>query len=646
MSSRRPALVVVLAVAAGLGWSAPAHAASGRIREISATDTSLTVVFSAADLPAGAAVDPSTVAVTVDGERVDAAATAPDDTPRGRTAVLVIDTSGSMRGEGIAGAQAAALAFVAGVPADVRVGLITFADTARVEVAPTTDRRPIVHAVRELRPAGETALFDGIALALGQLAESDVSSVLVLSDGADTASRTTVDAVLASAQSARVAVDTVGFRTDEAVTGVLTRVSTETRGRALNATSISTLSAAFTQVARDVATQITVRAPVPAALAGRQVTVRVSARAGGQLVTDEAVTTVAARSARTTAPGSLPAPAPAPVPRGVLHGDTALFAALGLLFTGLLVLTAAGAGALRRDAERSKVRRRLSRYTLHGRDREPEAPSALGTSAVARSAVDLAGRVVSQRNLESVLGLRLEQADVPLRPAEWLIVHAAVVLVPALGLLVVTSGAVVPTTAALLLGAGAPLGFLSFRAARRGRAFLAQMPDTLQLLAGSLSAGYSLPQALDAVVREGAQPIAKEFQRALIESRLGVPVEDALDDVAARMRSRDFEWVVMAVRIQREVGGNLAEVLSTVAATMRERERVRRQVRVLSAEGRLSAAILGGLPPLFAAYLTLVNPAYISPLVTDPIGLLMLAVMGALFVTGVLWLRKVVRVEV
>ncbi len=165
-------------------------------------------------------------------------------------------------------------------------------------------------------------------------------------------------------------------------------------------------------------------------------------------------------------------------------------------------------------------------------------------------------------------------------------------------------------------------------------------------VAGSLSAGYSFPQAVDAVVREGAQPMSTEFGRAIIESRLGVPIEDALDHVAERMGSRDFTWVVMAVRIQREVGGNLAEVLTNVSNTMRERERVRRQVKVLSAEGRLSALILGGLPPMFALYLVLVRPTYIKPLYEDPIGILMLCVMGFLFLVGVFWLRKVVKVEV
>jgi tight adherence protein B len=141
-------------------------------------------------------------------------------------------------------------------------------------------------------------------------------------------------------------------------------------------------------------------------------------------------------------------------------------------------------------------------------------------------------------------------------------------------------------------------------------------------------------------------PMSVEFNRALVETRLGMPAEDALEGIAARMDSQDFAWVVMAIRIQREVGGNLPEILTTVAATIRERQRLRRQVRGLSAEGRLSAWILGVLPPLFATYLVLVRPEYIRPLFTDPIGIAMVAVMVVAMTIGVVWLARIVKVEV
>jgi tight adherence protein B len=191
------------------------------------------------------------------------------------------------------------------------------------------------------------------------------------------------------------------------------------------------------------------------------------------------------------------------------------------------------------------------------------------------------------------------------------------------------------------------LGFrflLSFKAKRRLAKFQADLPDSLQLVASSLSAGYSLPQALDAVVQEGSQPLAGEFGRALAEARLGVPIEDALDVVATRVGSEDFRWVVLSIRIQRSTGGNLSEVLLTVCKTMRERAAMRRQVKALSAEGRLSAYLLVGLPIGLALFEFSFRRAYMRPLYTTGLGIAMLA-MGCIgMVVGALWMRKIVNV--
>ena len=165
-------------------------------------------------------------------------------------------------------------------------------------------------------------------------------------------------------------------------------------------------------------------------------------------------------------------------------------------------------------------------------------------------------------------------------------------------------------------------------------------------MSGSLSAGLSLAQSIDTIVREGTDPIASEFRRVVIETRLGVTLEDSMEGVAERMQSRDFAWVVMAIRIQREVGGNLAELLLTVAATLREREYLRRHVRALSAEGRLSCYILGGLPPGFLLYLALSRPDYVKPMYTTPIGWILVAVMAVLLGVGVFWMSKVAKVDV
>jgi tight adherence protein B len=198
----------------------------------------------------------------------------------------------------------------------------------------------------------------------------------------------------------------------------------------------------------------------------------------------------------------------------------------------------------------------------------------------------------------------------------------------------------------LAAGLVGPWMYLGFRRSRRRKAFNSGLPDTLQLISGSLAAGLSLPQSIDTIVREGSEPISGEFRRVLIEQRLGVTLEDALEGVAERFDSKDFEWVVMAIKIQRQVGGNLAELLDTVAATMREREYVRRQVAALAAEGKLSAWVLGGLPPLFMLYLLLTNYDYVIVMFREPLGWAMLAGACTILGVGVFWMSRLVKVEV
>ena len=188
--------------------------------------------------------------------------------------------------------------------------------------------------------------------------------------------------------------------------------------------------------------------------------------------------------------------------------------------------------------------------------------------------------------------------------------------------------------------------WLGLKRSRRRKKFGTGLPDTLQLMAGSLTAGLSLAQSIDTIVNEGSEPISSEFRRVLVETRLGVSLETALEGVAERFDSKDFAWVVMAINIQRRVGGNLAELLETVAGTIREREYMRRQVAALAAEGKLSAFVLGGLPPLFFIYLLFTRYEYIATLFKEPLGWLMLGGSVMILGIGAFWMSRIVKVEV
>ena len=626
-----------------LSTATPAWAAAkGRILQVTSADGKVTLLFSGVDLAAGSSIDPSSISVTVNGKAVPATAApvSAATTSVQRTAIICIDTSGSMLGARLAGAKSAAATFLSSLPKDVSVGLVTFSSTARVDVAPTLNRGQVSSAVQGLVAKGDTALYDAAKLAASTAGTRGARTVLLLSDGKDEGSKTGLPATISAVKTSGVLISAVALGAEAAAQQPLAQIAAASGGSVIRATAAGDLAGAFQQAAQAISQQVIVTATLPADLADSSATVAVTGTAAGESITDQVFTSL------TKAPLTPQDYGPKAVAPKKGFSKTVLYLATAGLFLGVLLILYVAISAVS-YGDRQAVRRRLSIYTLTGRGPAPVKESTvLGDSAVARSAVEFAGRVVAQRDFESGLERKLDAAGVPLRPAEWLLLHLGSAIGLAVLLYALTGASVVPALVGLLIGLAGPFLYLVIKESRRTSAFLAQLPDTLQLLAGSLSAGYSLPQAVDAVVQEGNQPIAGEFNRALVESRLGVNVEDALDGIAGRMKSEDFGWVVMAIRIQREVGGNLAEVLKTVAGTLRERERLRRQVQVLSAEGRLSAWILGGLPPVFALYLVLVRRSYIEILYTDPIGIFMLVVMLVQMVVGAFWLSKVVKVEV
>ena len=200
---------------------------------------------------------------------------------------------------------------------------------------------------------------------------------------------------------------------------------------------------------------------------------------------------------------------------------------------------------------------------------------------------------------------------------------------------------------AFLLAALVPVATrlgLEVRVKRRQAAFADQLDDSLQLMAGSLRAGHSLLQSLNSVARESDEPASGEFSRAINEVRVGRDLGEVLDEAGARMGNQDFVWVSQAIAINREVGGNLADVLDGVGNTIRERNTVRRQVKALAAEGKMSAYVLMGLPIGIIGILALISPGYIAAFTSSLLGYLMITASVVLLVVGGLWLRRSVRV--
>ena len=242
----------------------------------------------------------------------------------------------------------------------------------------------------------------------------------------------------------------------------------------------------------------------------------------------------------------------------------------------------------------------------------------------------------------SALNDALERAGIDMRTGEFVVLVAGATLA-ALFVGLLLFGPIV----GLVLGVVVVVGFrtaVSIRAERRRAKFGDQLGDTLQLISGTLRAGHGLLQAVATVAEEAESPTREEFGRVVIETRLGKSLNDALDAAAARVRNDDFEWVVEAIDIHRDVGGDLAEVLDHVAATIRSRNSIRRQVQALSAEGRLSAWILLVLPLGLTVVISIVNPSYLGELTDTTAGNILIGVGIALLGLGGLWLRRIVRI--
>jgi tight adherence protein B len=293
----------------------------------------------------------------------------------------------------------------------------------------------------------------------------------------------------------------------------------------------------------------------------------------------------------------------------------------------------------------SKLGSREQKDQLFSQGREPSLQAQLDRNAgspVTAFALQTADRVMS-RDRKSRTEVLLQVSGLPFRPAEWLIFRFSVAV--ALATLFLLFFPNLFAVAGFLLGWFGLSVYARLRANARRRRFAEDLADTLQLVAGSLRSGFSLAASLDAASQHAREPMAGEFKRALARTRVGANLEDGLDDVAERMKSQDFSWVTLAIRIQREVGGNLAEILDSTVETIRERFYIKRQVRALSAEGRLSVYILSALPFLVGGWSMLRNTDYARLLWTTSMGVVMLAVGAVLMVLGWFWMRAVVRVE-
>ena len=543
--------------------------------------------------------------------------------------VLVLDTSGSMRGDSLAAAKSAARGFVRQVPAGTELSVVSFGSKADVKTSFSARTDPHLNAISGLEATGETALYDALITASQQFeSRGRRRAVVLLSDGGDTASKGNIEDARKRLKNTGATVYGIRYQTAETNTAALDVLAV--RGRVVGASTARGLAAVYDAIAAELASQYKVSWTSESS---GTTPVDVTVDHNGVIATTRL--NVRLPKAAAPAPEKPEAVAPEPAPQGAPVKPTpwqtrmALFVGAALFFLGLALLL------LLALAPRRRTVGIMGGKTVHARGLNRS------LTEMAGAAVQAAERSLDRRHLNTGINASLERAGINLRPAEFLVLAASAAITAfAVGFLL--SGLLAGAAMALVVVIAARLT-VSFQEGRRQRQFADQLNDTLQLLAGSLRAGYGLMQAIDSVADEAPEPTAQEFRRLVVEARLGRDMPAALEAMAERIRNDDFRWVVQAILIHRDVGGDLAEVLDTVAGTIRERNQIRRQILALSAEGRLSAIVLGILPIAVGFVISMTNPGYLDPLFTTGPGIMATLVGVSLLIVGAFWLRKTVR---
>ena len=313
-----------------------------------------------------------------------------------------------------------------------------------------------------------------------------------------------------------------------------------------------------------------------------------------------------------------------------------------IVFVGLGLALMVG-GFLFRVREREKALAEILELPFGERDVRPDAVPE-GYSPLVEGTIGLAGKVVDQFDDKGDMRSALERARIPMRPGEYVITALGATFALA-ALLYGITGTVLIAAIGLIIGPFAAVAFVRYRIAKRKKAFEAALPDALTLIASSLSAGHTFLRAIQMMCEEAEPPMSEEFARVVAETRLGDPLVDALGRMAKRLEVRDLDWVVQAIRIQQTVGGRLADLLHTLADFIRAREEVRRDVAVLTAEGRISAYVLTALAPFMFLAIQVISPGYMKPMFSG-MGLVVLGATALLMVFGSVVIFRMCKIEV
>jgi tight adherence protein B len=577
-------------------------------------------------LPSTRALTTDNVSVTENGGDVIDLSVLPASAVGKKTfgVVLVVDSSESMAGAPIRNAMAAARAFAARRNPNQQLALVTFNTEPSVALPFTTNKDRIDAALSQVPPvAYGTHIYDAVAKAEAMLATAKIQagSIVVLSDGADTGSARKGTDVARVAREARVRLYAIGLRSPKFDASTLTSLAANGGGDYSLAQSTKSLAPLFDQLSQRIANEYVVRYK---SLAGPKVPVHVTVKIAGVGSGTSAYQTPA-----------LPIKSIPPYHKSVgqrFWTSPLLMVIFALLVAGTIVLITYG---LATTQGTGLPQRMVEFVSVPGLQRRRAAQQATTEALVEEE---------KGAGLWTRLDRALEIAHINMNGIVYVLWTIVATVLMFLFILVVT-GSVWWSLLALAVPF-ASREFVLRKLAHRRNQFAEQLPDALQVISSALRSGHSFIGALAVVVDSASEPMKSEMQRVVADEQLGIPVDTSLGVVAERMASRDLEQVGLVAQLQQDAGGNAAEVVDRVAETIRERFELRRLIKTLTAQGRMSRWIVTGIPILIVVLLQLINPHYLHPLLQSTTGKVVLGLAAALCAAGSWVIKKIIDIKV
>ena len=563
-----------------------------------------------------------------------------DSNPR-TAIVLAIDASDSMKGRKFTNALAAAESLINQAHRSDRIGIVSFGSSARVVVPPTEDHASLTAALHDISLSHGTALFDGIVDAAAVLPQDATRRVIVvLSDGADKGSSHSLSDAQDRVNQADTEVYSVGLTGGESDPATLKALANASGGSFVDVSDAASLSSVYAELGKQLLRGYWLEYHSGVA-PGQPVTIGITADGQAPVTRTYAAPTVAGAGGAIDI--STPHAASAPRPTLTLpHGGLGVLIAaapfaLLIAFAGYRYVAGRGQTPLQARIE-PYVRSRSSESAPDQQRRGRGIKQSLAPLFAATESILTGSRLFNR------MGFLLEQANLPLRQVEllYLMIGTGTGGGFAIGTL---SGSLFIGMGGLLIGTCIPYVWVAYRARKRKRQFEGQLADVLNTIAASLRAGHSFNQSITAVIKETPDPTAHELSRVMTEARLGLPLEEALDAMARRMGSADFDFAVTTVNIQRTVGGSLSEILEMVGDTVRGRQQFRKKVKALTSMGSMSAYVLMGMPFFMGGMLSLLSPNYMAPLWHTTPGHFMLAACAVFMFIGWAACTKIVSIK-